>query len=106
MSNSLFCVPKHCVAFLLHIVVICLLPAFPHLTAGQVLPAQGMKLNHEVANYNTRDDLGDLPSAPTTHIYQMTPGATPLLFHLEIQIAGSNLLDLSFSPYVQHLRVN
>lgn len=43
---------------------------------------------------------------PTVHIYKMTQGATPLLFHLEIQIAGSNLLDLSFSPYVRHLRVN
>lgn len=36
----------------------------------------------------------------------MTPGATPLSVHLEIQIAGSEPLDLSFSPYVQHLGVN
>lgn len=68
--------------------------------------AHGIKLNHKVANYNIRDDLGDPPSAPTIHIYKMTQDTTPLLFHLEIQIAGSNLLDLSPSPYVQHLGVN
>ena len=53
-----------------------------------------------------RDDLGDAPPPAAIHIYKMTQGTTPLLFHLEIQIAGSNLLDLSFSPYVQHLGVN
>ena len=56
--------------------------------------------------FNIRDDLGDAPPPAAIHIYKMTQGTTPLLFHLEIQIAGSNLLDLSLSPYVQHLGVN
>lgn len=52
------------------------------------------------------DDLGDLSTA-TIHIYTVTQGATTLLlFHLEIQITGSNLFDLLFSPYVQLLGVN
>lgn len=59
-----------------------------------------------VANLNIRDDLGEPPCTATVHIYKMTQGITPLLFHLEIQITSSNLLDLSFSPYVQHLGVN
>lgn len=53
------------------------------------------------------DDLGDLLSMASIHIYTITQGATTLLlFHLEIQITGSNLFDLLFSPYVQLLGVN
>lgn len=81
-----------------------LFPTVSHLSVWQIL---GMW-------YKTKSPSGKLQHkrwpwrspTPTIHIYKMTQGAIPLLFHLEIQIAGSNLLDLSFSPYVQHLGVN